>query len=464
MLRRGQRLSSAKKGGSRRILYTGKLCFSHPFARLKMAATFLLQHADLRPFVLHNVRLTGRNIGTGSYGSVEEVDIPGAICAAKKIHDIFQDRTQIPEDEIRRASEQFVVECRLMSSIRHPRIVQFLGVCFFPGSRLPALVMEKMHTSLHEVLDPEAEGREEREDSENKPYIPLALKCSILCDVGQGLAFLHSRTPPIIHRDLSARNVLLTACMRAKIADLGVARLIPAQRRAATMTKGPGASIYMPPEARENVSRYDVTIDIFSFGVVATFTLSQDFPDPLPAAYMDEERMVMVGRTELQRRSSYMQKIERQLREEHPLILMIENCLKNIPRQRPLIGRVIEFLSQARGEIQDEEGDMNRLELVQSLREKTQLIQSKDEVVQSLSEQIRSFNEQNQSLGQQVQEKDAEIQQLQRSHQSQQGSLQTREETLSAWEESLQTRERALEGQQGMAHLRRQFQVYRMEE
>ena len=417
-----------------------------------MAATFLLQHRDLRPFVLHNVRLTGRNIGSrsGSYGSVEEVEIPGAICAAKKIHDIFQDRTQIPEDEIRRASEQFVVECRLMSSIRHPRIVQFLGVCFLPGSRLPALVMEKMHTSLHEVLDPETEGREERDDSENKPYISLALKCSILCDVGQGLAFLHNRTPPIIHRDLSARNVLLTAAMRAKIADLGVARLIPAQRRAATMTKGPGASIYMPPEARENVSRCDVPIDIFSFGVLATFTLSQDFPNPLPAAYMDKETMLMVGRTELQRRGSYMQKIERQLREEHPLILMIENCLKNLPEQRPLIGLVIEFLSQARGEIQDEEGDMNRLELVQSFREKTQLIQSKDE--------------ENRSLAQSITEKDAEIRQLQRSLQSQQGSLHAREETLSAWEESLQTRERALEGKQEMAHLRRQFQVYRVEE
>ena len=402
-----------------------------------MAVTFLLQHPDLRPFVLNNVRLTGRNIGAGSYGSVEEVEIPGAICAAKKIHDIFQDRTQIPEDDIRRASEQFVVECRLMSSIRHTRIVQFLGVCFFPGSRLPALVMEKMHTSLHEVLDPETEGREEREDSENKPYIPLALKCSILCDVGQGLAFLHSRTPPIIHRDLSARNVLLTTSMRAKIADLGVARLIPTLRLAATMTKGPGASIYMPPEAGENVSRYDVTIDIFSFGVVAMFTLSQDFPDPLPAAYMDEETMTMVGRTELQRRGSYMQKIERQFREEHPLILMIQNCLKNIPRQRPLIGRVIDFLSQARGEIQDEEGDMNRLELVQNLKEKTQLIQSKDE-------ENRSFSEQNRSLGQQVQEKDAVIRQLQRSLQTQQ--------------------EMALEGKQKMEQLRRQFQVYRVVE
>ena len=61
------------------------------------------------------MRLTGTRIGSVAYGSVEEVAIPvGA--AAKKIHDIFQDRSEIPEDEILRASSQFVRECQLMST------------------------------------------------------------------------------------------------------------------------------------------------------------------------------------------------------------------------------------------------------------------------------------------------------------------------------------------------------------
>ena len=38
-----------------------------------------------------------------------------------------------------------------MSTLRHPHIVQFLGVCFLPGSRLPALVMELLLTSLHDL-------------------------------------------------------------------------------------------------------------------------------------------------------------------------------------------------------------------------------------------------------------------------------------------------------------------------
>ena len=110
---------------------------------------------ELGEFVLDGVRLTGVKIGSGAYGSVEEVAIPGAICAAKRLHDIFLDRSEIPATEIRRATAQFVRECQLMSTLHHPNIVRFRGVAFFPSSRLPALVMERLLTSLHDLLDPE---------------------------------------------------------------------------------------------------------------------------------------------------------------------------------------------------------------------------------------------------------------------------------------------------------------------
>ena len=169
----------------------------------------LRDNPELRPFVLSNVRLTGTRIGAGAYGSVEEVTIPGAICAAKKIHDFFQDTSQIPHAAIHKATTQFVRECQLMSTLRHPNIVQFLGVCFLPGSRMPALVMERLLASLHDLLDPEIDPPPPPDAP--KPFFPLGLKCCILHDVASGLAFLHERSPPIIHRDLSARNVLLNS-------------------------------------------------------------------------------------------------------------------------------------------------------------------------------------------------------------------------------------------------------------
>ena len=284
-----------------------------------MAAN-LRDDPELRPFILSNVRLTGIRIGSGAYGSVEEVAIPGAICAAKKIHDFFQDTAAIST-----ATTQFIRECQLMSTLRHPHIVQFLGVCFFPGSRLPALVMERLLTSLHDLLDPEVHPPPP--PNAPKPFFPLCLKESILCDVANGLTYLHERSPPIIHRDLSGKNVLLNTALVAKIADLGVARIVPHVTAAATMTKGPGAIIYMPPEAMENKpgdeklpfqernkkSKYDVSIDVFSFGVVAIFTLSQTFPCNLLAPTYRNERRQIVGRSELERREHYMRMIYSQL-------------------------------------------------------------------------------------------------------------------------------------------------------
>ena len=62
------------------------------------------------------------------------------------------------------------------------------------------------------------------------------------------------------------------------------------------MTKAPGASVYMPPEAiahaesNDEKEKYDASIDIFSFGVVTIFTVGETFPcDPLAATYSNNE-------------------------------------------------------------------------------------------------------------------------------------------------------------------------------
>ena len=143
-------------------------------------------------------------------------------------------------------------------------------------------------------------------------------------------------------------------------------------RAAVTMTKVPGNIIYMPPETLQNKpgddekSKYDASIDVFSFGVVAIFTLSQTFPcDLLAPTYRNEQRRI-IGRSELERREHYMRMIYSQLRENHPLLQMIERCL-DFPEDRPSIRQVVHLLEQARAEDRDDQMDMNKLELVQAL-------------------------------------------------------------------------------------------------
>ena len=193
----------------------------------------------------------------------------------------------------------------------------------------------------------------------------------------------------------------------AKLADLGMARIVP-RLRVSTMTKAPGASIYMPPEALEDKSRYDVTIDIFSLGILAIFTLSQMFPDPLAPTYMDDNDKI-VGRTELERRDNYMQEVRKQFREGHPLVQMIQRCLKNRIRERPTIQQVMVWLEEARAEVEDGEYDVNKLSLAQLLQSRNQENRSQRENIQQQQQEICSLREQNGALEEQNQSLQAEI-------------------------------------------------------
>ena len=337
-----------------------------------MAESFLRDYSGLRPFVLSDVQLTGTRIGGGAYGKVEEVVVPvGA--AAKTIYAFLQEGDDATAAELPKAATEFVRECQLMSTLRHPNIVQFLGVAFFPGCRLPALVMERLLTSLHGLLAPDTPPPSGAVTPLS--FFSMALKCSVLHNVACGLAYLHERSPPVIHRDLSARNVLLDSEMVAKIADLGVARIVPRVRAAATMTKGPGALIYMPPEVFAEKSRYSASIDVFSLGISTIFTIGGVFPcDPLEHNYYDENSGLLVARTELQRRSKYMRYVNEQLRAcgqlrgDHPLIRLIQQCLHNFPAKRPGIREVLHLLEEARAGVRDEESERNKRELVRTLQ------------------------------------------------------------------------------------------------
>ena len=149
-----------------------------------------------------------------------------------------------------------------MSSLCHPNITQFFGLCFLPGTQLPLLVMERLETSLDDLL-------------EHMPNIPLSLKCSILENVASGLLYLHKRNPPVIHRDLTSRNVLLTSSLAAKITDMGNSCIMRPGQMVRTLSKLPGTLVYMPPEAQDDTHRYGAYLDIFSFGHLALFTVIQ---------------------------------------------------------------------------------------------------------------------------------------------------------------------------------------------
>ena len=278
----------------------------------------------LEPYKLTGIIVTDRELGHGSYASVLELQYMGLKCAGKKIHELLL-RQGGASYTVRRFEE----ECRLLSQVRHPNIVQFLGVHFQQGVPAPILVMEFLPTNLTSCI-------------EQYGILPKEISYSILHDVALGLCYLHSQTPPIIHRDLSSNNVLLTPNTTAKISDLGVARIIkltPLQVSHTTQT--PGTPAYMPPEVMVANTKYDTSIDEFSYGILMIHTFSGRWPEPqVGPSQIEGGRLVPV--TEAERREVFL----RAIGNNHPLMDMILVCINNDPRRRAKASKLVERLAE----------------------------------------------------------------------------------------------------------------------
>ncbi|XP_065908845.1 dual specificity protein kinase shkA-like [Dysidea avara] len=207
-------------------------------------------------------------LGCGAYGKVFEVEYDGKLCAGKEIHGWMVSDEFTSKGEQQKVKVDFLRECHLWSTLRHPNVVLFLGI-YYPSddeSGLPVMLMEKMRESVTSLV--------ERHDD-----IPLLVKLSILHDVSLGLRYLHGRSPPIVHRDLSPNNILVTPHLEAKITDLGVAKaMITGARK--TMTQTPGTLVFMAPEALQEKPVYGPPLDVFSFGGVILHITTQQWPDP----------------------------------------------------------------------------------------------------------------------------------------------------------------------------------------
>ena len=159
----------------------------------------------------------------------------------------------------------FVQVCQQITGLDHPNIAKVIGTCMLPSQPLPMLVMELLDNNLHQYL-------------ETNHNIPLVLKQSILEDVAKGLLFLHTQSPDsIIHRDLTANNVLLTSSMSAKLTDVGNSNFADlAVRHAETMVAyAPRVKVYMPPEYEKEWEKNGPSYDVFSFGHLLLFTAIQ---------------------------------------------------------------------------------------------------------------------------------------------------------------------------------------------
>ena len=282
----------------------------------------------LRNYIIDDINL-GKQIGKGANGRILEAKWEGIDVAVKEIHSIFQN--EVSEQDFQAFRQSFLRECEQSSQLHHPNIVRFFGIYLPPGSVMPSLVMERLNCSLTSLL-------------EHTPLIPLETKLKFLYGASLGVKYLHTRNPPIIHRDLSSNNVLISYEMEAKIGDLGTVRMVDSIKQS-KMTTAPGTIHFMPPEALvttvENV-HYGKELDVFSFGCVMLHTLSHQWPAPSEPVVTDPVTFEMKARSEIERRKGYFDKMDN--RKLGILIPLVKSCLSNLPKNRTSILALCEQL------------------------------------------------------------------------------------------------------------------------
>ena len=268
--------------------------------------------------------LKTEELGVGSYGAVCKAMCDDLPCAAKILHRTLFQFTAPGATTVMQKFEQ---ECRLLSAIKHPHIVQYLGTYHDSESRLPVLLMELMDESLTRFLERSHEP------------LPYHTEVNFCHDIALALSYLHSNG--IVHRDLSSNNVLLIAGSRAKVTDFGMVKLYDVNRSTAHLTPltlCPGTTVYMSPEALGEPPVYTDRLDSFSLGVLCIQIMTRMFPDPgnrFQAMEISDPRIpsgrVQVEIPEIERRQSHIDLID----PAHPLLPVALGCLKDRDRERP---------------------------------------------------------------------------------------------------------------------------------
>jgi serine/threonine protein kinase len=247
---------------------------------------------DERWFVPISDIVERRKLGSGSLGVVVEAIWQQAITVAiKKLH--FLDEAALAAigivlstHELLAIRDRLLHECHTNSNLRHPNIVQFLGVVVDASTREPRmLMMEHMSGgSLAVLLHGDAAGN-------GRAALDTKRQVAILIDVCCALRYLHSRQPPILHLDIKPDNILLDGVTgRAKLSDLGESHLVQSvaqhtRRSTVIGTTGPfgvGTPLYMAPEMRHVDDEKSSRTDMFSMGVVMCEVSSGRRPNPGP--------------------------------------------------------------------------------------------------------------------------------------------------------------------------------------
>ncbi|XP_037492982.1 probable LRR receptor-like serine/threonine-protein kinase RFK1 [Jatropha curcas] len=267
----------------------------------------------------------------GRFGIVYKAILPNLTVAVKKL---------FPQSK---AAAEITTEVFALSKLENQNLVKLLGSYSKRGLHL--LIYEYMEKgSLEEVLF----------DANRSTQLSWEKRYKICEQIALGLEFLHTREPPVIHRNIKASNILLDRDYNAKISDFGLAKLYE-EDDPFMFTKDPRNTLkYMAPEyaSQKNIT---VKVDVYSFGlllleIISGKEIDKNLGDPDTSIYLLEKA------DKCRKQKMYEQLIDETLKERpsgrvssttlHQAITIIELAMlcTDWPSIRPPISDVVSVL------------------------------------------------------------------------------------------------------------------------
>ncbi|KAF2071594.1 hypothetical protein CYY_007084 [Polysphondylium violaceum] len=259
-------------------------------------------------------------IGEGGAALVYRAIWKGQVVAVKRLKTIENDNDpdcpiEINDISLSKAFKEFRRECWIMSDLEHPNIVQLRGLCLDPL----CIVTEYLpHGNLYSFL---------HGDSSNEMGWIFRLKVAL--DISSGMAFLHSSTPPIIHRDLKSPNILLasldeSSATIAKVVDFGLSGL-----QHTITNRGVENPLWLAPEILSKTKEYSTQSDVYAFGVILWELLTRkDYFGQYTFMTLIEEKVIAGERPDI---PSDCHLLYAQL---------IQDCWQNNPNERPKFSEI----------------------------------------------------------------------------------------------------------------------------
>ncbi|MBN3287750.1 WNK1 kinase, partial [Polyodon spathula] len=266
----GSSVAVGKQDKGKEVLKEAGLGFSRGEGQVKTEAE-LREAAEKKQQQEDNEEVETKAVGTSPDGRFLKFDIEIGQGSFKTVYKGLDTETtvevawcELQDRKLTKSERQrFKEEAGMLKGLQHPNIVRFYDswelTC--KGKKCIVLVTELMTSgTLKTYL---------------KRFKVMKIKVlrSWCRQILKGLHFLHTRTPPIIHRDLKCDNIFITGPTGSvKIGDLGLATL----KRASFAKSVIGTPEFMAPEMYEE--KYDESVDVYAFGMCMLEMATSEYP------------------------------------------------------------------------------------------------------------------------------------------------------------------------------------------